>query len=286
MRYYRPETVKEVVGLLAENDGYRCLAGGQTLVAMLNADLVQPAGLISLRDVSELRGVSAGAAAVRVGAMTTHAELSSATELIGASQLLRRAAERIGHPGVRARGTIGGSISHADPAADLPSALVALDADVEIAGTGGSRILKARDFFVGYYTTALELGEMVAAIHVKQEASRSVGVYRKVRRAKGDFATTSVAFRGEFVDGQCVSASVAVGGCGATPIWSHEASALLVGARPGDKRIGEAAELLVEASDPIDDIRGSSNYRRQLIRRILPNVFREASEMMPKAEGN
>lgn len=277
MHYYRPDSLEQALSLLADDAEARCIAGGATLGAMMNADLLKPSALISLKAIHSLKGVHATADGFAIGAMTTHQTVANDARLQAALAVVRLAAGHIGHPAIRAVGTIGGSISHADPAADYPTALVAANAQIEIASQSGRRRVPAQEFFVSYYTTALEAGEMVVAVHLAAPKQGSVSAYRKVGRCEGDFATASVAFSGAFVKGECVSASVAVGGCGATPIRSAEANALLIGSQAGSPRLAEAAEALVAACDPIDDVRGSANYRRELVRRLLPRVFEQAA---------
>jgi len=277
MHYHQPDSLEQALALLEDDADARCIAGGATLGAMMNADLVKPSALISLKAIRSLKGVVATAEGFSIGAMTTHQTVARDVRLQAGAAVVRLAAGHIGHPAIRAVGTIGGSISHADPAADYPTALVAADAQIEIASRTGRRRLPAHEFFISYYTTALEPGEMVVAVHLATPMQGSSSAYRKVGRCEGDFATASVAFSGAFVEGKCVSASIVVGGCGATPIRSIDANSLLVGMHPGGPRIADAAEALVDACDPIDDVRGSANYRRELVRRLLPRVFAQAA---------
>lgn len=278
MQYYQPATLDQALELLGGDPDARCIAGGATLVAMMNADLVQPSALVSLKGIAELQGIRSSRDGLIVGAMTKHQDVANESRLTGRLEVVRCAASKIGHPPIRAVGTIGGSISHADPAADYPAALVAAEARIEVASHRGRRFIPAHEFFITYYTTALEPGEMVVAVHFAAPLEASVSAYRKVGRTEGDFATASVAFSGAFAGGQCTSASVAVGGCGDTPVRSVEANALLIGASPDSGRVAQAAEALVDACDPVDDVRGSADYRRLLVRRLLPRVFAQASQ--------
>jgi len=277
MRYHRPTTLDAAIELLAADEDARCIAGGATLVAMLNAQLLQPSALVSLKDILDLRGITVRATGVTIGAMTTHETVAADARLTGGLAVVRLAAGHIGHPAIRAVGTIGGSISHADPAADYPTALTAAGAQIEIAGPAGRRSVDAHAFFLDYYTTALTPGELVIAVHLPMPMAGMCSGYRKVARSDGDFATASVAFSGAFDGDACVAASVAVGGCAATPVSSAAANALLVGAKLGNPRLAEAAECLVAACDPIDDVRGSAAYRRLLVRRLLPGVLASAA---------
>ena len=277
MHYHRPDSLERVLALLADDADARCIAGGATLGAMMNTDLIKPSALISLKAIPSLKGVHAAADGFAIGAMTTHQTVASDTRLQAGVAVVRLAAGQIGHPAIRVVGTIGGSVAHADPAADYPTALVAANAQIEIAGQHGRRRVPAHEFFVSYYTTALEAGEIVVAVHLAAPTQGSVSAYRKVGRCDGDFATASVAFSGTFVKGECISASVAVGGCGPIPVRSIEANTLLAGTQAGSPQVAEAAEALVTACDPVDDVRGSANYRRQLVRRLVPRVFEQAA---------
>ncbi|GAB4179518.1 MAG: glyceraldehyde dehydrogenase subunit beta [Wenzhouxiangellaceae bacterium] len=277
MKFFSPTHIEEAVSLLAGNPGARCISGGATLVAMMNAELVEVPALVSLRKISRLRGISHDGQMLRIGAMTTHRAVARATELAAGWSGVRRAASQIAHPGVRTMGTIGGSISHADPAADYPAALVAADAIVEIAGPDGRRQVRAEDFFLDYYTTSLAEGELVTAVLLPPAPPGAVGVHRKLARTDGDFATASVslvlALQGEI----CSHVRIAVGGCGATPVRVAAAEALLIGQPLSADRVHQAGELLAAACDPIDDVRGSAAYRLALVPRLLRQAINWAA---------
>jgi len=276
VRFFRPSTIEEAVTLLAGDEGARCLAGGATLVAMMNAGLLSPSAVVSLAGIDTLTGIREIESGVTIGAMTRHEAVAGADQLGGGLAVVRDAAGAIGHPAIRTVGTIGGSIAHADPAADYPTALLAAAAMIEVAGPAGKRCIDVREFFRDYYTTALEPGEIVIAVELRNHAPFDTSAYRKVARCDGDFALASVAFCGGFDDGTCIAARVAVGGCGATPIQVDEVDDMLIGTATGDRRIHAAAELLADVCDPIDDVRGSADYRRLLIRRLLPDVLEKA----------
>jgi carbon-monoxide dehydrogenase medium subunit len=283
MRYYRPRTLDAAIDFLGADADARCLAGGATLVAKMNADLLKPSALISPAAIDELRGIDVNADAVRIGAMTRHADTAAHPRLTGALALLRRAAQAIGTPAIRAVGTIGGSLAYADPAADLPTALLALDARIEISGQTGTRQVDASAFFKGYYTTELAPGDIVTAVRIDRDARFNASAYRKITRTEGDFAIASLALYAGFEHGVCRIARVCVGGCGATPICNDAVNALLSGSVPDDARLARAAEQLAAACDPIDDVRGSAAYRRLLVKRLLPHVFMEAAHGLSHA---
>jgi len=275
---HRPATIEEAVRLLAAGDGerVRLLAGGATLVAMMNAELVDPAELVSLAAIAELRGIRALAdGGLRIGAMTRHRETAAEARLAGAAAVLREAAARIANPVVRNMGTIGGSIAFADPAADYPPALVAADAAVEIAGRRGRRQVPAREFFVDWFATALAPGEMVTAVLLAPPAP-GLGTYDKLCRVAGDYAIVSVALSVAWRDGACEHVGLAVGGCGPRPLHLDEADALLRSGRLGEAAARRAGELLAAAADPLDDVRASGAYRRRVIPRMVERAVAQA----------
>lgn len=276
MQYFRPQSLDEALARLAEFDDARPIAGGATLVAMMNADLLAPAALVSLAAIEELAGICVSADGIVIGAMTRHAVVAAEQRLHGDLAIVRLAAAEIGHPAIRAVGTIGGSIAHADPAADYPTALTAAGAAIEILGHDGRRRVAAAAFFEDFYTTALAEGELIIAVHVPVPRDDGVAVYRKIARSDGDFAIASIAFSGAFDGARCRDARVVVGGCGPTPIHSEAVDAMLVAASPGDACVDDAAAALAAACDPMDDVRGSAAYRRLLVRRLLPQVFADA----------
>ncbi|MFO1213156.1 MAG: xanthine dehydrogenase family protein subunit M [Burkholderiaceae bacterium] len=269
--FHRPKTVDEAVALLAADDEAKPIAGGATLVAMLNARVIEPPSLVSLAGIAELQGLSAVDGGVRIGAFTRHRDTAASTLLQGTLGAVRDAASQIANATVRNMGTIGGSISFADPGLDYPPALVAAGAVIEIAGPAGRRRVPARDFFVDWYVTALEPAEIVTAVILPAADPRGAGLYVKHARVAGDYATASVAI--------CLSAggaaSVAVGSCGPTPIADAGANAMLSAER-SDAAIARAGSALQALADPLDDVRGSADYRRTLIPRLLLRAVRAA----------
>ncbi len=269
--FYHPRTIAEATALLAQDPDAKPIAGGATLVAMLNARVIEPAALVSLAGIDEIKGISRMPdGRIRIGAFTRHRETAETTLALGTSAAVRHAASQIANATVRNMGTIGGSISFADPGLDYPPALVAADAQVEIASTTGTRCVPASAFFVDWYVTALEPGELVTAVLLPAPGSSAdQGVYIKHARVAGDYATASVAacLHG---DGRM---RVAVGACGPVPISDEAANALLSGDR-SNAAITRAGELLQHHADPLDDVRGSADYRRQLIPRLLLRAVR------------
>jgi len=267
---FRPATVAEAVSLLAGDPEARPIAGGATLVAMMNAQVLEPAALVSLAGIEEIRGItSASDGRLRIGAFTRHRETAASSLLAGTAAAVRDAASKIANATVRNMGTIGGSIAFADPGLDYPPALVAAAAEVEIASVEGRRTVAARDFFVDWYTTALAPGELVTAVLLPRTDSGAAGVYIKHARVSGDYAIASVAAC-RLPDGRL---SIAVGGCGPTPLADDEANRLLEDDR-SETAIEAAGAILVSLADPLDDVRGSADYRRLLIPRLLLRAVR------------
>ncbi len=277
MEFHDPTTVGEAVALLAADEEARCLAGGATLVAMMNADLVMPSALVSLRHIADLKGIMPQSdGALRIGAMTSHHTVATAEALSGAHVLLRQTARVIGHPAIRNMGTIGGSIGHGDPAADYPGALVALDAAVEIAGPEGTRTVAAEDFFIDYLEVALEPGELITAVTLPPSPAGASGGYEKFARVEGDYATVSVAAVVAMDGDRCGSIRVAVGSCGPKPVRVAAAEDRLKGSALDRAAIEEAAAMIAQACDPVDDVRGSSEYRLMLIPPLLGRAIAKA----------
>ena len=273
--YHRPATVEDAARLLADTEGARCLSGGATLVAMMNANLAEPKAIVSLGGVAELSGIADLAdSRLRIGAMTCHRMTAEETRLTGTLAVLRDTARQIANPVVRNMGTIGGSIAFADPAADYPPALVAAKAEVEIANAAGRRRVAAQDFFVDWYTTACGPSELVTAVYLPAPRP-GVGLYKKLARVSGDFAIASVALA-VAKEARGVSVRIAIGGCGPKPIRADDVDAML-SAQFGDAATATVAgETLAAASDPVDDVRASADYRRLVIPRLVAATVAEA----------
>ncbi len=268
--FHRPKSVAEALALLRD-EGARPLAGGASMVAMMNARLVTPSAVVSLRDVAGMRGISVEPGeGLRIGAMTRHYETADDDRLVGTLGCVRAAARSIANPPVRNMGTMGGSISLADPAADYPPALVAAGATIEIAGRSSVRRVAAKDFFVDWYATALDPGELVTAIHLPP-ARPGRAAYYKLALVAGDFAIASVAISAS----EAGAVSIAVGGCGPRPVWSEEANTRLSGRLSDAAAVRTAGEILAGLADPVDDVRASAEYRRIVIPRLLERAVRE-----------
>jgi aerobic carbon-monoxide dehydrogenase medium subunit len=251
--YRTAESASHALELLASHgDDAKLLAGGHSLLPMMKLRLAQPEVLIDIGRLSELAGVSVDGGELVIGATTKHADLA-ADELVRAeAPLLAYAASQVGDPQIRHRGTIGGSLSHADPAADLPMALVALGGSVVLQGPAGRRAVSADDFFLGFFETALQPDEMLTAVRVRRMPGATWGYQKFVRRAN-DWAIVGVA---------AVGGRIALANMGSRPLRASAAEqALASGAS-----VAEAAELAAEGTTPGEDIHADREYRRHLAR--------------------
>ena len=269
---FRPDSLSEALDLLAAIPDSRPLAGGASLIAMINARIVEPAALVSVTQIAELRGIRVSPSGeIVIGASTRHRDIAEETRLSGTLAVVPDAAGQIASATIRNMGTIGGSIAHADPGLDFPPALVAAGAVVEVASTAGRRRIPIVEFFVDWYATALSPGEIVVAVHLPKPKP-GVGLYLKHRRVAGDFAIVSIALS-RALDGET---HIAVGGCGPTPVASAEADRILSCSTSG-AALAQAGEVLTALADPVDDVRGTAEYRRLLIPRMLRRAMFDAA---------
>ena len=279
MKYIEPTSLSEALKILSGDDEARCLAGGATLVAMLNADLVEPSTLIGLRRIDELAGITVTDDHIRIGAMTTHTQIAGDNSLTGNAAVVRDAAGQIAHPAIRNMGTIGGSVCHADPSADFPGALVAANAALEVTGQAGTRQVPADEFFLDYLETALEEDEILSAVMVPVEPAGARGRHLKFSRTHGDYATVSISLVLVMDAGTFSYARVAVGSVGPTPLHLDEVDAILTGSALSEDTVKQAGSKLMEAADPVDDVRGSAEYRRMIIPGLLLRAVDELREI-------
>ena len=265
--YIRAGSLAEAIDFLRRDpDGTKLVAGGHTLIPTLKLRLASPSLLVDIRGIADLKGISIGNESIRIGALTTHAELLASEPLHDVLPIFRQAANRIADPQVRNRGTIGGSLANADPAADWPAVAIALNAELEIAGLNGSRRVAAKDFFVDIFSTVLELSEVLAAIHVRRPASGAQFTYRKIRHPASGYAVVGVAAGVRVEAGVVAEASIGVTGA-ANHAFSGDAATRFLMAKPlSSETIEEAARLLSEATECLSDRYASAEYRASLVR--------------------
>jgi carbon-monoxide dehydrogenase medium subunit len=257
-RYVRAASIDECVSLIAEHgEEAKVLAGGQSLVPLMNLRLARPAWLVDVNHIPELSYVSLEGEVLRIGATTRHRELASSETVARACPLLAQAASMIGYPAIRNRGTLGGSIVHADPAAEIPCVVCATDAELVAVGPGGRRTIAARDFFVGYFTTELGPSELLVEVRFPAAGPGEAWEFREFTRKSGDFALAAAAVGVAVADGVTTNARIAVGGLADRPVRASEAEASLIGAEPGEEQIEWAAtlvqrQLAADAADHAD----------------------------------
>ena len=276
--FRRATTVEEAVGQLEElGEDAKLLAGGQSLVPMMNFRLVRPSALVDVTGVDGLQYVEGEGEGLRIGALTPHrwVELMEDPEVLEGFGVLKRAARWVGHYPIRTRGTFGGSIAHADPSAEWCMLAVLLDAEIIVLGPGGERVIPASEFFYGFFMTALEPTEMVVEVRFPEPAPHAA-IQEFARRA-GDFAIVAAAVSVEVSEGKSRSASVVLGGVADVPLRVEEAEKVLEGAELGPEAFEEAGREAAKAIDPASDIHGSAEYRRDLAAVLVKRALAEAT---------
>ena len=274
--YARPHSLDEVFNLLARyGDDARLLAGGQSLLASLGMRLSAPAVLVDINGLKELAGIRVEGASVRVGALARHREVERSPEIARHLPLVARAMPHVAHAAIRNRGTFGGSICLADPAAEWPACAVALDATFVLAGRGGGRRVKAREFFRGLYETALAPGEILVAGEFPKIAPGERAAFGELARRHGDYAIVGLAAQARVEGDRIAGASLAFFGVGATAALAPRAAGELEG-RPCTPAVIAAAQQALGADlDPFDDVHHSAATKLHLARVLLGRVVGE-----------
>jgi len=276
--YHAPRTVQDAVGLLTQlGSDAKLLAGGHSLLPMMKLRFAQPAHLIDLNRIDELRGVADHGDYVVIGAMTVENDLIESPVLRAKVPLLSEAATLIADPQVRNRGTIGGDIAHGDPANDHPALALALDASFSLQGPEGRRDVKADDFFLGIYTTALAEDEILVSIRVPAFAARTGWAYEKLKRKTGDWATAGAAVVLRLDAGVVSHVRIALTNVAPTAIRVATAEDALLGQALTDASINVAAEAAMAACDPAEDLRGDIEYKTAMAGQMLKLAIRAAA---------
>jgi carbon-monoxide dehydrogenase medium subunit len=261
--YYRARSLADAQKLLVDHPGASLLAGGHSLIPMMKLRLTSPEAVIDIGRVAELRGITVSGATVRIGALTTHAEIAASDDLRRAAPALAEAAAMVGDPAVRNRGTIGGNIAHADPASDLPTVLVALGARINAAGASGQRTIEAAQFFTGLMSTALNKNEIVTSIEVPAGGREQGSAYVKFAHPASRYAVIGVAAAMKVSGGTCRDASVAIGGLVANARRLPSVERAVTGQAPSEAVVAKAAEAVGAdlGHDVSGDIFASAEYR-------------------------
>lgn len=279
--YHAPTSTSEALELLAEfGDQGRVLAGGQSLLPLMNFRIAKPENLIDINPVSELSYIRANNGALTIGACARQSELEMSREAAERAPLLVEAVGYVAHPPIRNRGTVGGSVAYADPASELPAAVLAMDGEMVVAGAGGERTVSAADFFRGPYTNACSADELLTEVRLPAWPDGTGHAFLEFRRRHGSYALMGTAVL-VHLDGENVD-RVAISLCGVdeTPVRAREAEEVVAGNAPSEEVFAEAAEAAARDLDPLPDPKGSPEYRRKLarvfVRRALDLAVRRA----------
>ena len=277
--YFAPSTLEEATRLLEQHGpDAKLLAGGHSLIPLMKLRLAAPRVLVDLNGVPGLAGIEERDGQLRIGAMTRHAQLEASELISDRYPLIADAAAVIADPLVRNRGTIGGSLAHADPAGDLASVMTALRAELVVVGPGGERTVPIDDFLVGLFTTALEPNEVLTEIRVPSPNGGSGGAYEKLERKVGDFATVAIAVQLTVRDGTCQEAGIALTSVGPTNLRARQAEDSLRGGSLDEQSLRAAADLAAQEAQPAADLRGSEAYKRDMVRVLTLRALRRALE--------
>jgi aerobic carbon-monoxide dehydrogenase medium subunit len=277
--YHAPTSLDEALSTLARyGDEAKVLAGGQSLIPLMKLRFAAPRALVDINRIEGLDGLVEEDGKLRIGALVRHKTCERSELLRGRYRVLGDAAPQISDPIVRNLGTVCGSLAHADPQGDWGSALLAIGGEVVARGPGGERTIPLEDFFQGPFMTALEPSELIEEVRVPDPGTRASGTYLKLERKVGDFATVGVAVHVALENGTIARAGIALTGVGATNVKAAEAERALAGADPDEEAIRGAARLAAEAGEPLDDVRGSAEYKRNVVRVFTERGLRTAVE--------
>jgi len=267
--YARATSVSDALELLhAHRDRAKVLSGGQSLMPAMNLRLISPELIVDIGELAELRGIAVTGNLLRIGALTRHVELARSPEIAAQAPLLAEAIAHVAHPAIRNRGTLGGSLAHADPASELPACMLALNATVIVRGRTGERRIAAQDFFTGIYETALSPEELLVAVELPAKPKNSAHFFHEFARRHGDYAITGLAAQA-LVDGDTLSdLRLAFFAAGDRPVLTKAASKL-VGRAVTPAVLADAYGALSEELDPHDDQQASAAMRRHLAKVLL-----------------
>jgi carbon-monoxide dehydrogenase medium subunit len=276
--YHAPTSIGEATSLLAKlGEEAKVMSGGQSLIPLMKLRLASPGHLVDINGIPGLAFIKEADGFLRIGALTRESDLEDSEIVRTRYPLIFDTCQVIADPVVRNLATVGGNLAHGDPANDHPAAMLALDALVVAVGPGGERSIPVASFFTGPFTTALRADEILTEVHVPSPPPRSGGAYVKLERKVGDFATAAVAVQLSLgADGTCDRVGIGLTNVGSTPIKATSAEAALKGKRPDEATIKRASELAAGASRPTADLRGSAEYKKDLIRVLTARALRKA----------
>lgn len=275
--YHAPETLDEVLSLLAEHgDDARVLAGGQSLIPLMSLRMGRPEVLIDLNRCTELASIDQREALVAYGAMVRQIDAQKSPVTLQCCPLVSKAVSNAGPIAIRNRGTVGGMIAHADRSAELPGAIVALDATMVIASISGDRLVSAEDFFLGDMTTAIDAGEMLREVQVPFCPADAFSSFREVGLREEGVAIAGLAAQMEFESGAVHRARLVVTGVESAPVRLQAIEAALTGRTIEENIIAEVAEAVMDMLEPVDDAHASARYRRHAVGSLLRRTLEEA----------
>lgn len=274
-KYARAASAAEASSLLTEyGDEAKILAGGQSLIPLLNMRLARPEVLVDINRIDALKGISRNGG-LSIGATASQAGVLRSADVQAYAPIIGEALRNVGHVGIRSRGTFGGSAAHADPASEIPAVLLALDAELVATGPNGERSISAEDFFVSTFTTALEDDEVLTQIKLPYPIDDSPWAFDEVARRHGDFALVGVAVIAELDDSRvCSRARIAMSGVSDTPVRAKQAEEALVGQKLADAA-DDAGRLAQDAIDPPADFHASAQYRSEVSRALVTRAIRK-----------
>jgi aerobic carbon-monoxide dehydrogenase medium subunit len=278
--YHAPNTIGEATALLARlGEDAKILSGGQSLIPLMKLRLASPAHVVDINGIPGLSGIREADGFLKIGALTRESELEESELMRTRYPLLHDTSKVIADPVVRNLATVGGNLAHGDPANDHPATMLALGAEVVAIGTKGERRIAIGSFFTGPFETSLKPDEILVEIRIPQPAARSGGAYLKLERKVGDFATAAVAVQLTLAaNGACDQVGIGLTNVGLTSIKATKAEAALKGKAPDEATIKRAAELAAEAAEPSADLRGSVEYKKDLVRVLTARALRRALE--------
>ncbi len=277
--YFAPETLDEAVSLLNEHGSEAVvLAGGQSLIPLMKLQLAAPKYVVDINRIPGLAGISEENDFLRIGSLTREADLDRSEIVRAKYPILQDTTSVIADPLVRNMATVGGNLAHGDPANDHPATMLALGAQVVAVGAAGQRVISVSDFFEGPLMTTLNQGEILTEIRIPTPPQGSGGAYLKLERKVGDYAIAGVAAVITAADGVCQQAGIGLTNAGPIPIKAGTAEAFLVGKRLDDETIREAARLASQEAQPSADLRGSEEYKRDMVKVIAGRALRLALE--------
>jgi aerobic carbon-monoxide dehydrogenase medium subunit len=277
--YVRPESLDEAVEALERGDGdAKVLAGGMSLIPLMKLRFAAPSTLIDINRIEGLDGLAEDGGRLRIGALVRHKACERSQLLRGRYGVLGEAARVIADPIVRNLGTVCGSLAHADPAGDWGSALLAVRAEVVARGPDGERVIPIDELFVAPFTTSLRPGEILTEVRVRDSSVRAGGAYLKLERKVGDFATAAVGVHLSFSNGTVERAGIALTAVGPTNLRATAAEQALAGRALDDAAVDEASRLAAEAAEPIADVRGGVEFKRDVVRVLTARALRRAAE--------